>query len=68
MAEKKTSISNNLPDDETRYTVIMKKDDLNKILDYAYTERVTVKEAFAQITDSFFKSYNGELLRSPKRK
>lgn len=68
MAEKKTRPGNELPSDELRYTVIAKKDDINKVLDYAYTERITVKEAFSRIIGDFFDSYDGEILKSPKRK
>ena len=63
---KKTE--SNLPDDEIRYTVIAKKDDINKVLDLAYTERISIKEAFSRVIDKYFEDYDGEIIPSPKRK
>lgn len=67
MTEKNNSESK-LPDGDVRYTVIINKKDLNRVLDYAYTERITVKEAFSEIIDSYFKEHKKKLLPSPKRK
>lgn len=63
---KKTE--SNLPDDEIRYTVIAKKDDINRVLDLAYTERISIKEAFSRVIDKYFEDYDGEIIPSPKRK
>jgi hypothetical protein len=63
---KKTE--SNLPDDEIRYTVIAKKEDINKVLDLAYTERISIKEAFSRVIDKYFEDYDGEIIPSPKRK
>lgn len=65
---EKNNPERKLPDGEVRYTVIINKKDLNRVLDYAYTERITVKEAFSEIIDSYFKGYKKKLLQSPKRK
>ena len=68
MPEKSKKPGSELPSDELRYTVIAKKEDINKVLDYAYTERITVKEAFSRVIGEFFENYDGEILKSPKRK
>ncbi len=43
----------NLPDNWTRWTVIVREDLLDKFKDYAYTERLTYKEALEKILSEF---------------
>ena len=61
------STQNNLTIDYTRFTCICKAANVKDIKDYAYTKRITTKEAFDEIVEYFFKNYrknpkNEELL------
>lgn len=61
------SVQEGLPIDYTRFTCICKLDNVNDIRDYAYTKRITVKEAVDEIIEKFFRDYrknpkNEELL------
>lgn len=55
----------------TRFSVICKIENADLIRDYAYTKRVTIREAIDEIVEQFFKSYNknpkNEPLLSHKR-
>lgn len=44
-----------LPEDWTRATFIVKVEQLEKLKDYAYTERLTLKEALEAALDAFLK-------------
>lgn len=47
-----------LPEDWTRATFIVKVSQLEKLKDYAYTERLTLKEALETALDEFLKDKN----------
>lgn len=47
-----------LPKDWTRATFIVRCDQLKKLKDYAYTERVTLKEALEMVLNEFLKDKN----------
>lgn len=47
-----------LPEDWTRATFIVRCDQLEKLKDYAYTERVTLKEALEMALKEFLKDKN----------
>ena len=54
-----------------RFSVIMHKDTANKLYDYAYTKRITVKDALEEIVQKFIKDYeadpkNEPILQKPK--
>ena len=54
-----------------RFSVIMQKDTANKLFDYAYTKRITVKDALKEMVQKFFADYeadpnNEPLLQKPK--
>lgn len=51
-----------LPADWTRATFIVKTDKLEILKDYAYTERITLKEALDQALDRFFEDVDTEKL------
>lgn len=53
-------------DDYTRMTFIVKKELLEKLRDYAYTERIDLKEAINRSLDSFLKDKK-DLLKAPER-
>lgn len=42
------SAQRGLPEDYTRHSFIVRMDLLNKLQDYAYTERITIKEALEE--------------------
>ena len=48
--------------DYTRFSVITKVKNVNDIKDYAYTKRITIKEAVDEIIEKFF----GEYRSNPK--
>lgn len=47
-----------LPEDWTRATFIVRCDQLEKLKDYAYTERITLKEALEMALNEFLKDKN----------
>lgn len=53
-------------DEYTRMTFIVKKELLDKLRDYAYTERIDLKEAINTALDSFLKNKK-DLLKAPER-
>ena len=46
----------------TRFSCICKVDNVKKVKDYAYTNRITIKQAMDEIIESFFDKYDGDLL------
>ena len=50
----------------TRMTFIVRKDLLEKLRDYAYTERIDIKDAINQALDSFL-SDKTDLLSAPSK-
>ena len=60
-----------LPIELRRFSVIMQKDTANKLYDYAYTKRITVKDALEEMVQKFIADYeadpkNEPLLQKPK--
>ena len=60
-----------LPVELRRFSVIMQKDTANKLYDYAYTKRITVKDALEEMVQKFIADYeadpkNEPLLQKPK--
>jgi len=53
-------------DDYTRMTFIVRKDLLEKLRDYAYTERIDQKEAINRALEHFLKNKK-DLLEAPKK-
>lgn len=49
------SVQDGLTEEWTRATFIVRRDLLDKLKDYAYTERVTLKEALENALDNFLK-------------
>ena len=41
----------------TRFSVICKADNVKDLKDYAYTKRITLKEAVDEVVESFFREY-----------
>jgi len=54
-------------DDFQRMTFIIRKEYLKKLRDYAYTERIDVKEALDQALEKFLKNKK-DLLEAPDKK
>ena len=46
----------------TRFSCICKVDNVKRVKDYAYTNRITIKQAMDEIIESFFDKYDGDLL------
>lgn len=51
------SVQQGLPIEYTRFTCICKVNNVNDVRDYAYTKRITVKEAVDEIIEKFFQDY-----------
>ena len=61
------SAQEGLPADYTRFSVICKAENVKDLKNYAYTKRITLKEAVDEVVESFFRDYrsnpdNEELL------
>ena len=61
------STQEGLTADYTRFSVICKTKNVKDLKDYAYTKRITLKDAFDEVVESFFQGYrnnpdNEELL------
>lgn len=61
------STQDGLTQDYTRATFILKVETLNALKDYAYTNRITIKDAVEEIISAFFDNYDGELLDHSKK-
>ena len=66
------SAQEGLPAEYTRFSVICKADNVKDLKDYAYTKRITLKEAVDEVIESFFREYrsnpdNEELLDHTRR-
>lgn len=48
--------------DYTRFSCICKVENVQRVKDYAYTQRIPIKKAMDQIIESFFDNYTGDLL------
>lgn len=64
-------VQNGLTEDLTRATFILKVDTLDKLKDYAYTKRITIKDAINEVIENFIKEYeanpdNERLLKHKK--
>lgn len=55
-----------LTEEYTRATFILKVEALDALKDYAYTNRITIKDALDEILTKFFSEYDGELLKHKK--
>lgn len=63
------SAQEGLTEDYTRATFILRVDQLNELKDYAYTHRITIKEALETVISKFMEDYRangGELLQHKK--
>lgn len=56
------SAQEGLSPDNTRFSCICKVDNVKRVKDYAYTKRITIKQAMDEIIESFFADYSGDLL------
>lgn len=54
---------NGLPQEWTRATFIVRKDQLEDLKDYAYTERLNIKEVVEQMVDEFLKDKKDNIIR-----
>lgn len=54
------AVQNGLTEDLTRATFILKVDNLNKLKDYAYTKRITIKDAINEAIESFINDYEAD--------
>ena len=59
------SAQEGLTADYTRFTVIMKVKNVEDLKDYAYTKRLTLKDAADEILESFFRSYRSDPANEP---
>lgn len=48
-------------------TFRIRKEMLKKLRDYAYTERISIKDALDEALEAFFKNYGKELLEAPTK-
>ena len=58
-----------LPEEYTRASFILKVSALNDLKNYAYTNRMSIKDALSEILEEFFEGYKaegGELLQHKK--
>ena len=46
----------------TRFSCICKVENVKKVKDYAYTQRIPIRQAMDEIIESFFEDYSGDLL------
>lgn len=63
------SAQEGLTEDYTRATFILRVDQLNELKDYAYTHRITIKEALETVIAKYMEDYKangGELLQHKK--
>lgn len=68
---KKQKKNKGLQEGWTRASFIIRQDVLDKFYDFAYTERLTKKDAITQIFDEYFKKYEEsgkKLMTDPGRK
>lgn len=54
------STQEGLPADYTRFSVICKAENVKDLKDYAYTKRITLKDAFDEVVESFFRDYRSK--------
>lgn len=57
---RENGVQNGLPADWTRATFLIRCDQLQKLKDYAYTERITLKEALENALDEFLGDINDD--------
>lgn len=68
---KKQKKNKGLQDGWTRASFIIRQDVLDKFYDFAYTERLTKKDAITRVFDEYFKQYEEsgkKLMVDPSRK
>lgn len=54
------SVQAGLTEEYTRATFIMKVETLDALKDYAFTKRISIKEAITDIIDGFIKDYEAD--------
>lgn len=52
-----TGLQEGLPADYTRFSVICKVKSVKDLKDYAYTKRITIREATDEVIEKFFEEY-----------
>lgn len=56
------SAQEGLTPDNTRFSCICKVENVKRVKDYAYTQRIPIRKAMDEIIESFFANYDGDLL------
>lgn len=56
------STQEGLTPDNTRFSCICKVENVKRVKDYAYTQRIPIRKAMDEIIESFFANYDGDLL------
>lgn len=56
------STQEGLAPENTRFSCICKVENVKRVKDYAYTNRITIMQAMNEIIESFFEDYEGDLL------
>ena len=59
------STQDGLPAEYTRWSVICKVETVRDLKDYAYTKRITLKEAVDEVVGSFFREYRANPENEP---
>ena len=59
------SVQVGLPSHLRRFTAIVEMDNYNDLLDYAYTHRITIKDALNEIMEDFFTRYRKNSKNEP---
>ena len=54
-----------LPPEYTRFALICKTANVKDLKDYAYTRRISIKDAFDEIVEKFFKDYRRNKKNEP---
>lgn len=57
---RNNSVQAGLTEEYTRATFIMKVETLDALKDYAFTKRISIKEAITDIIDGFIKDYEAD--------
>lgn len=54
-----------LPPEYTRFSAIVKVDNINALRDYAYTNRISIREAIDEMIEAFIDAYNADPNNEP---
>ena len=49
-----------LPEGYTRFSIICKQDNIQDLRDYAYTKRISLRDALDEVIETFFDSYRND--------